>query len=191
MFLFSRTSVKIGRPGSIWGLHGCQGLPFLSSFALPPLDLTAGQGSGHRRFGWVGPEGASTPPLTRRWPALSPVATSLQGGGERGAQEGEGRAGLGQCHGRWADGGPSAGPGRGRSQAHVELEFKPRDPRRKSRCPSSAADSQSSGLCWDDQLCTVPSPEARGQSQPPAKLPLKDTISRALQTGAEKCSLPP
>lgn len=76
------------------------------------------------------------------------------------------------------------------SQAHAELEFKPWDPRGKSRHPSSAADSQSSGLCWDDQPRTVPSPEAQGHRQPPVKPPLKDTVSRALQTGQKSAASP-
>lgn len=147
-------------------------------------------GSGHWGLDGSDQSGHVPPLLTCHWPALSPVAVWLQEAGNavhrREGAGGPHRAPWPLCRRRafrW--------PYRGKSQAHAELEFKPWDPRGKSRHPSSTADSQSSGLCWDDQPRTVPSPEARGQSQPPAKLPLKDTISRALQTGAEKCSLPP
>lgn len=141
-------------------------------------------------FGWVGSEGAHTTP------ADMPLASTQSCGRLASRRRGT------QCVVRRGAGGPCQVPRplgrrrafrwpcRGTSQTHVDLEFKPWDPRGKSRHPSSAADSQSSGLCWDDQPRTVPSPEARGHSQPPVKPPLKDTVSRALQTGQKSAASP-
>lgn len=74
----------------------------------------------------------------------------------------EGRGVAGKCRGRGAHRERGAGLWEGKSRAQAGVEFKPRDPRRKSQPPSLVAERLSPGLWWDGIPCTVPSPEARG-----------------------------
>lgn len=98
--------------------------------------------------------------------------------------------GPGKHPDQWVNNAQLARLQKGKSLTHVELEFKPRDPRRKNQQPRT----RSPGLHWDDipfrYSRKSPLPGNTGPKQPLAKLPLKDTISGALQTGAEKCGLP-
>lgn len=82
----------------------------------------------------------------------APWPPNLEEAGKCGAQKGEGQVGLGKCLGRWADSEHSAGQCRGKSQARAELEFKP-GTQEGGAGVSSAAESQSSGLCG---MTTVP-----------------------------------
>lgn len=182
-----------------WGAagvpHGISPMPGLLCRGSPSsgyLEAAGGTiGIGCRKFGWVGPEGARTTPT------YMPLARTQPRGHL--TLRRRGNVVHRRERGRWALASALA-VGQTANIRPGCAEGSPRSVRNWNSNPgtqeggagvSSAAESQSSGLCWDDHPSSVPSPEARGQSQPPVKLPLKDTISTALQTGAEKCSLPP
>lgn len=144
-----------------------------------------GRGTHHARSHAITQDAVTWPPKCRRL-----------GNGVSAHTEGRGH---GKRRGQGVDDAQLAGLSRGKSLTREEGDSNPgtREGRASFPQPRRAGVGASLGRCPLPRdvpptvAGRVPSPETRGPHQPPAELPLKDTISGALQTGAEKCGLPP